>query len=353
MPVRKSGKQVTIVDVATRAGVGVMTVSRALREPSKVSKELRKVIDKAIADLNYIPNLNARALASTRTDNVAVLVPSLTQNIFSDVIRGVYDGVEDSALRVEIFNTRYSSEVEEEQIAAILRHQPAGIIVSGIEQTPACREMLERAQCPVIQVMDMTDAPIQKIIGFSHVEAGRQMTQHLIDAGYRKIAFFARWLNGRSGGRFQGYRAALETAGLFDPDLVDLTEGEPERPHGHLQDSQQISTAAKGRAMMYDLLDRRPDADAVFCNTDVLAIGALFACNSRGVSVPEKMGIAGFNDFDYMEAAWPPLSSVRIPRWQCGYDAMLAVRRQLAGEDFGPAVVDLGFDVVRRESTTR
>jgi LacI family gluconate utilization system Gnt-I transcriptional repressor len=108
-----------------------------------------------------------------------------------------------------------------------------------------------------------------------------------------------------------------------------------------------------GRKLMLHMLDTRPDIDAVFCNNDVLSIGALFACHSRGVPVPQQVGIAGFNDFDYMEAASPTLSSVRIHRWQCGYDAMQAVRHQLNGGDIGAPVVDLGFDIMKRQSTDR
>jgi LacI family transcriptional regulator, gluconate utilization system Gnt-I transcriptional repressor len=351
---RRSAGRPTIADVAARAGVGAITVSRALRDPQKVSPDLRRIIEQAIADLNYIPNLNARALASRRTDVVAVLVPSLTQNIFSDVLRGIYDGVEDSGLRIDIANTRYNAQREEDHISAILRHRPAAIIVSGVEQTAACRKMLESAGCPVVQIMDLTTDPIQKIIGFSHEAAGLHMTRHLIEAGYRRIAFFAGWMNARSKQRFEGYRRALEEADILDPGLVGLMgNDDQDSSRGARQDYHQFSTAMMGRKLMLHMLDTRPDIDAVFCNNDVLSIGALFACYARGVPVPQQVGIAGFNDFDYMEAASPALSSVRIHRWQCGYDAMQAVRHQLNGGDIGEPVVDLGFDIMKRQSTDR
>ena len=351
---RKSSGRPTIADVAERAGVGAITVSRFLRQPEKVSEGLRKSISEAVLALNYVPDLNARALASRRTDVVAVLVPSLTQNIFSDVLRGIYDGVEDSGLRIELGNTRYNHEIEEQQVFAILRHGPAAIIVSGVEQTPATRKMLENAGCPVIQIMDLSDDPIQKIIGFSHERAGLEMTQHLIDAGYRRVAFFAGWMNSRSRQRMRGYQTALEKAGLFDPDLVGLMgNDDPESSRGSVKDYHQFSTAVMGRELMLDTLARRPDVDAVFCNNDVLSIGALFALHQQKVPVPERVGIAGFNDFDYMEAAYPALSSVRIHRWKCGYEAMLAVRDQLNGGEIGERVVDLGFDIMKRASTDR
>jgi LacI family transcriptional regulator, gluconate utilization system Gnt-I transcriptional repressor len=351
---RKTNARPTIADVAARAGVGAITVSRALRNPGQVSEALRHSIAEAVRDLNYVPNLNARALASSRTNVVAVLVPSLTQNIFSDVLRGIYDGVGDSGLRVEITNTRYDSAIEERNILEILRHEPAAIIVSGTEQTAISRKLLEEAECPVVQIMDLTEDPIQKIIGFSHEAAGKAMTEHLIASGYRRIAFFSGWMNARSKDRLNGYRIALEQADIYDPDLIRQI-GNEEPPDGQdpLVHEHQFSTAMMGRQLMEDVLDRRPDIDAVFCNNDVLAIGALFACNARGVAVPARFGIAGFNDFDYMEAAFPALSSVRIHRWQCGHDAMMAVRHQLAGGDIGERIVDLGFQIMKRASTDR
>lgn len=352
--VRTSRGRPTIADVAARAGVGAITVSRYLRQPDKVSESLRTLIAAAVSDLNYVPDLNARALASRRTDVVNVLVPSLTQNIFSDVLRGIYDGVEDSGLRIELSNTRYNSDTEEQQVFAALRHGPAAIIVSGTEQTPATRRMLDTAGCPVIQIMDLTDDPISKIIGFSHYQAGFDMTQHLIDSGYHRVAFFAGWMNARSKQRMRGYRDALEAAGLFDPGLIgEMGNEDPSSSRGSIRDYRQFSTAVMGRELMLDMLDRRPDVDAVFCNNDVLSIGALFALHSRQVRVPDAVGVAGFNDFDYMEAAYPALSSVRIHRWECGHQAMLAVRHQLEGGDVGERIVDLGFDIMKRASTDR
>ena len=99
---RRTDGRPTIADVARLAGVGAITVSRALRDPSQVSAALRANIDKAVKELNYVPNLSARALASVRADVIGVLVPSLTQNIFSDVLRGVYDGVEGTELQIQM-----------------------------------------------------------------------------------------------------------------------------------------------------------------------------------------------------------------------------------------------------------
>lgn len=350
---RRSLSRPTIADVAARAGVGAVTVSRALREPEKVSEKLREAIDTAIRELGYTPNLNARALASHRTDVVGVLVPSLTQNIFSDVVRGIYDGLEDSKLRIELYNTRYNVDREEEQVYRLIRHQPAAVIISGIEQKPTTRRMLEEAGCPVVQIMDLTDNPIQQVIGFSHEAAGYAMTRHLIEAGYRRIAFFSGWLNTRAMQRRVGWQRALEEAGLYDPALIGQMGAENGRSGAAGSEYHQFSTAMMGRELMLDMLDRKLGVDAVFCVNDVLSLGVLFACNLRGIDVPHEVGIAGFNDFDYMAAAHPPLSSIRIHRWRCGYEAMQSVRRQLETGERGEPIVDLGFEIIKRASTDR
>lgn len=350
---RRSNGRSTIADVAARAGVSAITVSRALRDPSRVSARLRESVARAIRELDYVPDLNARALASQHSNMVAVLIPAIAQNIFTDVLRGVYDGVKDSGLRIEIANTRYHPGVEERLVSEVLRHRSAGVILSGNGQSAATRRMLEAAECPVVQIMDLTDDPIQKIIGFSHVEAGRQMTEHLLEEGYRRIGFIGGMMNGRSLGRLEGYRSALEAAGLFDPRLIGVLGPLPTEPQPGPVMDHQFANAQMGKDITEGLFDRFPDVDAVFCNTDVLALGALFACLARGLRVPEDFGIAGFNDFDYMAAAEPSMSSVRTHRWQCGNAAMLAVREMLAGASPRERVVDIGVEIMRRRSTDR
>lgn len=351
---RRGNGRPTIADVAMRAGVGKITVSRALRDPTQVSESLRRVIDDAVRELNYTPNLNARALASARNDLVGVLVPALSPNIFTDVLRGIYDGVEETNLRVEIANTRYSRELEEQRILEMLRHKPAGLIVSGIGQTAKARRALEAAECPVIQIMDLTDDPVHRIIGFSHREGGRQMTQHLIDAGYSRIAFLGGYMNERSGGRLAGYREALEAAGLFSPDLVCLLDdAPPSADPGNPDEWIRFSSPVTGRALLTKAIATIPGLDAVFCNNDMLAMGTLFECQRRGIRVPEDLGIAGFNDLDVAAAAEPGISSCRTPRWECGHSAAHAIRDEIDGLAGQPRVIDLGVTIKGRGSTRR
>ncbi|MGK9230453.1 LacI family DNA-binding transcriptional regulator [Inquilinus limosus] len=348
-----------MADVAAYAGVGMITVSRVLREPHRVSETLQRVVNDAIRELNYVPNLSARALASTRSGVIGVLVPSLTQVVFADVLRGIYDGVDGTDLQIQVANTRYDPLEEERLIGVFLRQKPSAMIVSGIDQTANARRMLEKAGCPVVQIMDLSPDPIDRIIGFSHEDAGRRMTEHLIEQGYTRVAFLSGWMNNRSAGRRSGYQRALAAAGLDRPGLVHSISN---ASLPHLADKispatgrpmLEFATPALGRELFRRAIVAEPRLDAVFCNNDILALGVLFECVKRGIRVPEDMGIAGFNDLDFMEAAEPSLSSVRTYRYRIGHAAVAAIRDQLAGRPAGERIVDLGTEIMKRRSTDR
>ena len=220
---RRGGGRPTIADVARRAGVSAITVSRALREPERVSQDLRKQIQKAVKELGYVPDPNARALASAQAEVFGVLVPSLTNNVFAEVVRGIYDSLSDGPYRIQLGNTHYSGMEEERLLQLFLGQRPAALIVSGVDQTSTARRLLEGAGCPVVQIMEMDAEPVDMLVGFSHFDGGRVATQHMIDAGYRRVGFLGARMDPRSQRRLAGYRAAMEAAGLFDPRLITTT----------------------------------------------------------------------------------------------------------------------------------
>ncbi len=336
---RRSGGRPTIADVARRAGVGAITVSRALREPNRVSVELRRQITAAIDELGYVPDRNARALASARADIIGVLVPSLTNNVFAEVMRGIYDGLGSSSLQVLLGDTHYSGMEEERLLRVFLGQRPSALIVSGIDQTPGARVLLENAGCPVVQIMEIGPDPVDMMVGFSHFDGGRELTRHMLEAGYRKVGFLGARMDPRSQRRLAGYRAVMEEAGRFDARLVTTTS--------------LPSSVTLGREMFRDALGCVPDLDAVFCNNDDLALGVLFECHRAALSVPGAIGIAGFNDLEMMKVAWPSITSVRTYRYEIGRRAIDMARAAIAGDRPDDGVVDLGFMLQVRESTSR
>lgn len=336
---RRGGGRPTIADVARKAGVGAITVSRALREPDRVSQDLRRQIQVAVDELGYVPDPNARALASARADVFGVLVPSLTNNVFAEVVRGIYDSLSDGPFRVQLGNTHYSGLEEERLLQVFAPQRPAALIVAGIDQTPTSRKLLESAGCPVVQVMETGPDPVDMLVGFSHFDGGRTATEHLIKAGYRRIGFIGARMDPRSQRRLAGYRAAMEKAGLFDPRLITTTP--------------LLSSVTLGRELLRDALAKMPALDGVFCNNDDIALGVLFECHSAALDVPKTIGIVGFNDLEMMQAAFPPLTSIRTPRYEIGRRSVAMALAAIAGRRPEQRVVDLGFELKPRESTAR
>ncbi len=330
---------VTMVDVAEAAGVSAITVSRSIRRPELVSEEARLRVAAAIERLGYVPDAAASALASKRTDVVGLLVPSLTNSVFSEVLRGIYDAVEGTPYSVQIGNFRYSPSGEERLIRTFLRQKPAGMIVAGLDQTDSSRAMLEQAECRVVQIMDQGPKPVDLAIGFSHRDGAVAAVEHLLEQGYERIGFMGARMDPRSQRRLAGFTEALKARGLFEARRVVTTPA--------------ASTVGLGGQLLGDLLARAPEVDAVFCNNDDLAAGALLEAARRGIEVPRQLGICGFNDLEMSRFLNPALSSVATPRYRIGRGALELLMRVIDAPEEKPEAVDLGTEVKARASTAR
>jgi len=334
----RTGK-IRLTEVAKLAGVSPITASRFFRKPEALSAERRVRVESAGRELGYVPNLAARALASQRTEVIGVLIPSLTNNVFSDVLRGIYDVIDGSRYSIQLANTRYSILQEERLLRLFLAQKPAGLIVTGINQTPDSRVILEEVDCPIVQIMEIGPKPIDMMIGFSHFDASKAAISHLLEQGYRKIGFLGARMDPRVQRRLEGYQSAMNEAALFDPRLV-VTTAVP-------------TSVTLGGTLFGDLLAKAPDIEAVFCVNDDLALGALFECKRRHMTVPEQMAIVGFNDLEFMSSSVPTLTSVRTNRYEMGRDAAAMVIETLEGRRPETPVVDLGFSVIQRQSSVR
>jgi LacI family gluconate utilization system Gnt-I transcriptional repressor len=222
----KSGK-IRLTEVAKLAGVSPITASRFFRNPEALSLSKRERVDSAVKELGYVPNLAARALASHRTEVIGVVIPSLTNSVFADVLRGVYDSSEGSRYSIQLANTRYSILQEEKLLRLFRAQKPAGLIVTGINQTPESRAILESMNCPVTQIMEIGDSPVDMMVGFSHYDASFAAISHILDRGYRRVGFLGARMDPRVQRRFEGYRDAMKAASLFDPSLVITLRCQP------------------------------------------------------------------------------------------------------------------------------
>lgn len=316
-----------------------MTVSRTLRSPEKVSEKTRRRITAVVERLGYIPDPAASALAAGKTNVIGVIVPSVTNNVFADVLRGIYEVAEGSKWQIQLGNSRYSPLEEERLVQTFLSQRPAGLMISGRDQSEATDALLKSADCPIVQVMEIGPFPYDMIIGFSHIEASKAATRHLMDMGYKRPGYIAARLDPRSQRRLEGFRQAAEGAGLYDPARV-VTTPKP-------------SNVSLGCELVADLLSKAPDTDAILCNNDDLALGALFECQRRNIAVPNQIGICGFNDLEMMAAATPAITSVRTHRLDMGQRAMDMMINTLEGSAPDLKNIDLGFELMPRQSTAR
>jgi LacI family gluconate utilization system Gnt-I transcriptional repressor len=325
-------------DVARRAGVSQMTVSRALRTPEKVASATRARIAAAVAELDYVPDLAAGGLAARRSGIVAVIVSTLENSIFAATVQGLSAALHGQGYAVLLGASDYSREGEEELLRAVLGRRPDGIVLTDYVHTPAARRLLAAAGVPVVETWELPAAPIDTAVGFSNHAAGWAMTLALHGYGYRRIAFVGSAAEDDRRGRLrrEGYRAALAELGAGPPREVGLPAA--------------VTGITDGPAALGALLAGCPDADAAFCVVDALAAGLLLACRRRGLDVPGRLGVAGFGDFDLAHPDALDITSVRVAGRTIGAAAGELLLARMRGEPTAAKVRDVGFEVVRRGS---
>jgi len=326
--------KVRIEEVAARAGVSAITVSRVLRAPEKVTPETRARVQAAVDAMGYIPNLMARSLASRRSGIVAILVPTVGNSIFSETVRGVSDAIAPGGLQLLIADFGYSDESIATLLRTLIGRQPDALVMVGVMRDKALRRMLGALSIPVIETWELTEDPIDTVVGFSNAAAGAAVAEHLLAGGRRRFAF-AGGRDQRATARAEGFAAALAKAGVAAP-LRAWT--------GPIR-------FAEGRLALDRILAEAPDIDALFYATDVLAVGGLLECQRRGIAVPERIAIVGLGDLDIASELSPGLTTIQVPAYEIGRRAGEIIVARLSGAADEERLVDLGFSLVVRESS--
>lgn len=335
---RVSAANVRIEEVARVAGVSAITVSRALNTPSKVSEEARKAIWQAVEQTGYIPNRLAGSLASSRSRMVGVIIPTLVNSIFADVVQGMTDVLSREGYQTILATSGYSLDAEADLVAAFVAQRPSGLVLTGVTHAARTVGLLRRAGIAVVETWSMSREPLDMLVGFSNEDAAAAMVRHLHGLGYRRIALVSAPVadNDRAAGRVAGYRRAIRELGL---------------PHHPALEREAGFSFRNGALALRSLLQTDPGIDAVFCANDTLAAGALLECQRRGLDVPNQLGIAGFDDVDFAAEMVPRLTTVRIPCYEIGARAASLILQRLAGTEPQEKTLNLGFEIVSREST--
>jgi LacI family gluconate utilization system Gnt-I transcriptional repressor len=322
--------QATLADVARAARVSLITASRALRTPRLVAEPTRARIEAAVAELGYVPNLIAGALASARTRSVALLVPTIASSIFAGTINGLSDALEAEGHAIVMAQSSYDSTREAKALAALLGRRPEALVMVGQPASDQARTLLRRAAADgvlVVETWELPRRPIGAAVGFDNSGVGAAVARHFAQAGRRRLAFVG-GSDARAAARFRGFARGARAAGLAPP--LRVTTAAPAA----------MDDAAAAAAHL-------AGADAVFTANDVHAVGLLGALLAAGQRVPDDVALFGLGDLEITRHVRPKLSTVRIDGAAIGREAAALV---LAGAASAGRVVDVGFTLVWRES---
>ena len=302
------GKKLLLKDIAKLAGVSEMTASRAMRGAQDVSEATRQKVEEIARDVGYVPNRIAGALASKKVNLVGVVVPSLNSSVFPEVLSGISSTLKTTPLKPVIGVTGYDLLEEEEVIREMLSWRPTGVVIAGLEHNDAARKMLSNAECPVVEVMDVDGDPIKHCVGISHLEAGRKMAQTILDAGYTKIGFIGTKMpqDYRAEKRLRGFELALQEVGISLLDQ-ELYAG--------------VSSIETGNKLTEMLTSRTPELECIYFSSDVLSVGAYMYCLSKGLSVPNDLALAGFNNLQLLKGLPMTLATTDAHRHEIGQKA--------------------------------
>lgn len=316
---KRPRRPLTLRDVSEASGVSEMTVSRVLRNRGDVSAATREKVLTAARTLGYVPNRIAGGLASQRVNLVAVVIPSLSNMVFPDVLGGISAELDDTGLQPVVGVTNYSPPREETVLYDMLSWRPTGVILAGLEHSRAARAMLANAGLPVVEIMDIDGEPIDAAVGISQRRAGAEMADEILRAGYRRIGFIGTHMpeDHRARKRLAGFEERLATAG------VQLAAREYYQGGSSLQ---------KGRELTERILAREPDLDFLYYSNDMIGAGGLLWCLERGYDIPGRLGLAGFNGVDLLEGLPMRLATTDARRVEIGRRAA----RLVAGKEPRP-----------------
>lgn len=319
MTANKPRHALTLRDVSAASGVSEMTVSRVLRNRGDVSASTREKVLTAAKMLGYVPNRIAGGLASQRVNLVAVVIPSLSNMVFPEVLAGISAELDDTELQPVIGVTNYALAREEAVLYDMLSWRPSGVILAGLEHSQAARAMLENAGVPVVEIMDADGTPIDSLVGISHLAVGRDIATRILSSGYRRIGFIGTHMpeDHRAKKRLAGLEEGLAEAG------VSLIAREF---------YQGGSSLAKGRELTSRILSREPDLDFLYFSNDMIGAGGLLWCLEQGYDVPGQLGLAGFNGVDLLDGLSMRLATTNARRADTGRRAA----RIVAGKDSRP-----------------
>ncbi|MEH3086610.1 MAG: LacI family DNA-binding transcriptional regulator [Xylophilus ampelinus] len=331
MTQRATIRSATLHDVARTAGVSPITASRALGRPDLVSEKTRLRVEAAVQETGYLPNLLAGGLKSRRSLMVAGVVPALSVTQFLPTVQAFTSALAAEGYQVILGQTAYDPLREEAVLNTMISRRPDGIVMTGLVACDRARERLRRSGIPVVETWDLSDDPVDMLVGFSHDRVGRALGAFFRERGWERVGV-ATGGDPRALRRRDGFAAALgrepPTACVPAPSSLEL-----------------------GRRALAELLAQDPALEAVCCSSDTLAHGVIVEALARGMRVPEDLAVSGFGDAEASAHLLPSITSVHVDGPGIGRRAAGLILARCRGEAVAEPVVDLGFELIERAST--
>ena len=328
----------TLNDVARLAGVSSMTVSRVINNSGHIGPETRAKVNQAIVELGYMPNVLARQLRSKRTKTIALVLTDITNPFFTTIARGVEDTARAQGYAVMFCNTDESEAEEIEYVRMLIQRRVDGVLLVPATDSSGSLQLLHKHGLPVV-VLDRHVRSGQVDEVRTDSEAGAYLAiRHMIDLGHRRIAVLTGPADvSTSMDRVAGYRRALAEESL-EPDSRYILFGE--------------YNDASGFEMTRRILAARPRPTALFAANNFIAFGAIQALREAGLSIPEEMSIAVFDDLPQGWVFDPFLTVVSQPAYEIGRQATELMLERLTGEaPAEPRTIVLPSELIARRST--
>jgi LacI family gluconate utilization system Gnt-I transcriptional repressor len=334
---RGSGKA-TLVDVAALARMSTQTVSRVINCPAQVPPATLALVRAAIEKVGYVPNLLAGGLASGRSRLVAALVPAIGGPVFLQTIEALAQTLGQRGYQLMLGESGYEQPDEAEVLQNIISRRPDGIVLTRLVLSEAARSRLAASGLPVVETWDLTDRPVDMLIGFSHEGVGVAVADFFAQRGFRSAGLLC-GNDPRALRRGDAFAARLRQLGVLAENAPLPTVMFPAP-----------APLGAGRRALGDLLAAHPATDAVFCSTDMVALGALVEAGERGLRVPQDLAVMGFGDLAFAADTAPALTTVRIDGATIGQRAAQWIMHRAEGMAVPEQRLDLGFEIIRRGS---
>ncbi|MBB4373507.1 LacI family transcriptional regulator [Bradyrhizobium sp. cir1] len=298
----------TVVEIAKRAGCSIATVSRVLNRPETVAIDLRERILRLVDELGYVPNGSARALRSSRSRLIGLIVPTLDAAIFTRMLEGLESRLAPAGASLVYSATGYDLDREIRVVRNLIEKGVDGVILVGSYHRKETLKLLREHNVKFAVTYALSEDVSIPSMGFDNRSGGALAANYLADLGHKNLAVIAGVTreNDRASGRLEGFLATAERRGI-DRSSIAVVESPYE--------------FSRGRAAAKFILNQNKNVTAIFCGSDVLAVGALRACKDTGLSVPQDISMIGFDNLDIADYLAPSLTTIDVPARLMGEEA--------------------------------